>query len=50
MFGWHSIFCFLDFGVTISATVDAKTLADWINMVARTADAMEKRLTGLDEL
>ncbi len=38
------------FRVTVSATADAKTLGDWINMVARTADAMEKRLTGLDEL
>ena len=38
------------FRVTVSATADAKTLGDWINMVAHTADAMEKRLTGLDEL
>lgn len=38
------------FRVTVSTAADAKTLGNLINMVARTADAMEKRLSGLDEL
>lgn len=37
------------FSAAVSATINPRVLGDLIAMVARTADAMEYRLTGLDE-